>query len=62
MAAPKPKVIVTRRLPDPIEIRMRELFDTQLSVDDKPLTADELVAAVQRADVLSPTITERPVA
>jgi glyoxylate reductase len=58
MAARKPKVIVTRRLPDPIEIRMRELFDTQLSVDDKPLTASELVAAVQTADVLSPTITD----
>ena len=59
MAAPKPKVIVTRRLPDPIEIRLRELFDTELNVDDKPLSADDLAAAVQRADVLVPTITDR---
>jgi glyoxylate reductase len=59
MPAPKPKVIVTRRLPDPIEIRMRELFDTELNVDDKPLSVDELKAAVARADVLAPTITDR---
>jgi len=59
MPAPKPKVIVTRRLPDPIEIRMRELFDTELNVDDKPLSPDDLKAAVARADVLAPTITDR---
>ena len=59
MAAPKTKVIVTRRLPDLIEIRMRALFDTQLSVDDKPFTSEDLVVALQQADVLAPTITDR---
>jgi len=38
---------------------MRELFDTELNVDDKPLSADELVDAMQRADVLVPTITDQ---
>ena len=37
---------------------MRELFDTELNVDDKPMTADELVEAMGRADVLVPTITD----
>ena len=37
---------------------MRELFDTELNVDDKPMTADELVDAMSRADVLVPTITD----
>ncbi len=37
---------------------MRELFDTELNVDDKPLTADELVEAMAGADVLVPTITD----
>ena len=37
---------------------MRELFDTELNVDDKPMTADELVEAMSRADVLVPTITD----
>ena len=35
MAARKPKVIVTRKLPDPVETRMRELFDTELNVDGR---------------------------
>jgi glyoxylate reductase len=59
MPAPKPKVIVTRRLPDPIEIRLRELFDTELNVDDKPFSPEQLSEAVARADVIVPTITDR---
>ena len=54
----KPKVIVTRKLPDPVETRMRELFDTELNVSDTPMTRDQLVEAIGRADVLSPTITD----
>ncbi|MDP1737326.1 MAG: D-glycerate dehydrogenase [Caulobacter sp.] len=59
MAAKKPKVVVTRKLPDPVETRMRELFDTELNVDDHPMSPDELVEAMSRADVLVPTITDR---
>ena len=59
MAAKKPKVIVTRKLPDPVETRMRELFDTELNVDDRPMTPDELIDAMSRCDVLVPTITDR---
>jgi glyoxylate reductase len=59
MAARKPKVVVTRKLPDPVETRMRELFDTELNVDDKPLTSEELVEAMNRCDVLVPTITDQ---
>ncbi|CAN5467387.1 D-glycerate dehydrogenase [soil metagenome] len=59
MSARKLKVIVTRKLPDPVETRMCELFDTQLNVTDKPLTADELVEAMGQCDVLVPTITDR---
>jgi len=58
-AAKKPVVIVTRKLPDAIETRMRELFDTRLNHDDKPMTQAELIEAVQKADVLVPTITDR---
>ena len=59
MPSKKLKVVVTRRLPDPVETRLRELFDAELNVEDKPLTTDELVSAVQRADVLVPTVTDR---
>ena len=59
MTKRKPRVIVTRKLPDEIETRMMELFDTQLNVDDKPLSADDLRQAVQGCDVLVPTPTDR---
>ncbi|MBO6717805.1 MAG: D-glycerate dehydrogenase [Rhizobiaceae bacterium] len=55
----KPLVVITRKLPDQVETRMRELFDARLNVDDKPMTQPELVAALREADVLVPTITDR---
>ncbi len=55
----KPLVIITRKLPDPVETRMRELFDARLNVGDKPMSQPELVAAMKEADVLVPTITDR---
>jgi glyoxylate reductase len=59
MAVRKPKVVVTRKLPDPVETRMRELFDTELNIEDAPMSAAALAAAVQRAEVLVSTITDR---
>ena len=59
MTKKKPLVIVTRRLPDSVETRMRELFDTRLNTDDHPLSQQELVEAVKSADVLVPTVTDR---
>src|SRR6201999_3579099 len=56
MAARKPKVIVTRKLPDPVETRMRELFDTELNVSDEPFTRAQLQDALGRADALVPPI------
>ncbi|HEY0292859.1 MAG TPA: D-glycerate dehydrogenase [Hansschlegelia sp.] len=55
----RPLVVVTRRLPDVIETRMRELFDARLNHDDAPLSQEALVAAVREADVLVPTVTDR---
>ncbi|WP_309084274.1 D-glycerate dehydrogenase [Chelativorans sp.] len=55
----KPLVVITRKLPDQVETRMRELFDARLNVDDRRLAQPELVAAVKEADVLVPTITDR---
>ena len=59
MPATKPLVIVTRKLPDAIETRMRELFDTRLNLDDKPMSQADLIDAVQKAEVLVPTVTDR---
>ena len=55
----KPVVIVTRKLPDVVETRMCELFDTRLNVDDKPMSQADIIQAVKVADVLVPTVTDR---
>ena len=54
MSAKKPLVIVTRKLPDVIETRLMELFNTRLNLEDTPLSKSELAAAVTEADVLVP--------
>ena len=59
MTAQKPLVIVTRKLPEPIETRLMELFDARLNVDDRPMARASLAEAMQLADVLVPTVTDR---
>ncbi len=59
MSRKKPLGVLTRKLPDVVETRMRELFDARLNVDDKPMSHDDLVAALRSADVLVPTVTDR---
>ena len=59
MARTKPVVIVTRKLPEAVEARMRELFDARLNTDDVPMTQAQLADAIATADVLVPTITDR---
>ena len=54
----KPLVVVTRKLPDTVETRMCELFDTQLNLDDTPMSQADLAEAVKTADVLVPTVTD----
>lgn len=55
----KPLVIVTRKLPDAVETRMRELFDARLNLTDAPMTQAQLIEGMQQADVLVPTVTDR---
>ncbi|HEV7463269.1 MAG TPA: D-glycerate dehydrogenase [Methyloceanibacter sp.] len=57
--AERPIVIVTRKLPDVVETRLRELFDARLNLDDKPFSREELIEAVKTANVLVPTVTDR---
>ncbi|MCC6001427.1 MAG: D-glycerate dehydrogenase [Pararhodobacter sp.] len=52
-------VVVTRRLPDAVETRLKELFDTELNVEDQPLDRQALLDAMRRADVLVPTLTDQ---
>ncbi len=55
----KPRVVVTRKLPDTIETRMMELFDVELNLTDEAMSETDLIEAVKTANVLVPTVTDR---
>jgi lactate dehydrogenase-like 2-hydroxyacid dehydrogenase len=54
----KPKIFVTRRWPEPCEIKLAELFDVTLNGDNHPLGKDELQQALRDHDVVLPTVTD----
>ncbi len=56
MSAASLRVRVTRKLPEPVEARLRDLFDAEMNVTDAPLTRDELLAAARENDVLATTL------
>jgi len=58
MPAKRVSVVVTRRLPEPVEHRLADLFDTRLRDDDSPMTKADLVEAMQTAEVLVPSVTD----
>ena len=55
----KPLVVVTRKLPERVETRMRELFEARLNESDQPMSQAQLAEAMRTADVLVPTVTDR---
>jgi glyoxylate reductase len=59
MPSARPSVVLTRRLPDVVETRLKELFDVTLRDTDHPMTRDELAQTMRGADVLVPTITDQ---
>ena len=59
MASDRLSVVVTRRLPEPVETRMKELFDVELNPEDRKLSRDEIAEAMRRADVLVPCVTDQ---
>ncbi len=58
MSQPRPRVVVTRKLPEPVEARLSQLFDVTLNATDAPMTRADLLRAVRHADVLVPTVTD----
>ncbi|PKP73245.1 MAG: D-glycerate dehydrogenase [Alphaproteobacteria bacterium HGW-Alphaproteobacteria-6] len=58
MGSQRLSVVVTRRLPEVVETRMKELFDVELRDPDTRMSRDELAAAMRRADVLVPCVTD----
>ena len=52
----KPKVFITRKWPESIEAKLKQLYDVKLNVDDHPLNAEELKLALQNYDAVCPTV------
>ncbi len=59
MTSSKTSIIVTRKLPEAVETRMRELFDAKLNESDKPFSQKDLIDAVKTTDVLVSTVTDQ---
>lgn len=54
----QPRVIVTRKLPDAVEERLRQHFTVALNPDDTPFTRARLVRAMQEADGMLCAVTD----
>ncbi|WNO52402.1 2-hydroxyacid dehydrogenase [Stakelama saccharophila] len=54
-----PKLLVTRRLPEPVEAHLAERYETTLNPGDTPLDRAALADAMTRYDAILPTITDR---
>jgi lactate dehydrogenase-like 2-hydroxyacid dehydrogenase len=55
----RPSVVVTRKLPEPVERELVKDFDATLNTEDRPLGPDGLRRALQSADALLCTVTDR---
>jgi lactate dehydrogenase-like 2-hydroxyacid dehydrogenase len=55
----RPTVVVTRRLPEPVEQELMRDFDARLNSDDRPLGPEGLREALRSADALLCTVTDR---
>lgn len=54
----KPKVIVTRKWPESVEAKLKELYDVQLNEDDHAFSTEEIKDALRSADAVLPTVTD----
>ncbi len=59
MTAKAIKVVLTRKLPDPVEARLADLFDARLHAADAPLSPKALLEAASGADVLAATLGDK---
>ncbi len=55
----KPSLLLTRRLPAPVEDRLRALYAVEADPEDRPLDRQALADALQRFDAICTTVTDR---
>ncbi|WP_283644000.1 2-hydroxyacid dehydrogenase [Marinovum algicola] len=55
----KPRILVTRKLTDPVEARLAADYDATFNPSDRPMPAAALAAAMRDHDALVPTVSDR---
>lgn len=55
----KPRLVVTRRWPEAVERKLAADFDVRFNETDKPMDVAALREALETADVLMPTVTDK---
>jgi lactate dehydrogenase-like 2-hydroxyacid dehydrogenase len=55
----RPRLLITRRLPEAVHARLRNTYDVTANTDDHPLDPQALILALREFDALVPTITDR---
>jgi len=56
---PRPRIVITRKIPAACEVEAQTHFDAVLNPDDRPLNAEQLKEALRSADGLLPTVTDK---
>jgi len=56
--AARPRVFVVRRLPSPIETKLRERYDVELNPTDETYPLDRLIDAARHFDAIVPTVVD----
>jgi lactate dehydrogenase-like 2-hydroxyacid dehydrogenase len=54
-----PRILLTRRWPDPVEAYLRQHYEVTVDPSDRPLSAAELTEAMWEFDAICPTVTDR---
>jgi lactate dehydrogenase-like 2-hydroxyacid dehydrogenase len=57
-ATPHPRILVTRRLPQPVEVVLRARYQAELNAEDRQLSREELSAALREFDIVLCTLTD----
>ncbi|WP_150047934.1 2-hydroxyacid dehydrogenase [Methylomonas rhizoryzae] len=52
----KPKVLITRRWPESVELKLQQRYQVTLNPDDHPFSAEELKQALQQYDAVCPSV------
>ena len=55
----KPKILQSRRWPEAAENALNDAFDVTVDPQDRPLTKDQMIAAMQTHDAIAVTVTDQ---